>query len=79
MLSWHKEICGVQAMVNVLGVVQTTGAIGSVKRKSDMSELLRRDITLVDQRCCSLSGGECPAGLLHCVKTYARQHGACQE
>lgn len=40
-----------QAMVNVLGVVQSVGAVGSVKRKSDMSELLRRDLTLVDQRC----------------------------
>eukprot|EP00854_Cymbomonas_tetramitiformis_P020089 gene20089-24048_t len=33
---------------DVMGVVQTVGELGSVKRKSDGNELFRRDITLVD-------------------------------
>lgn len=40
----------VQALVDLLGVVTTVGTLGSVKRKSDQSELQRRDITLLDQR-----------------------------
>lgn len=37
--------------MDLLGVVTNVGALGSVKRKSDQSELQRRDITLLDQRC----------------------------
>lgn len=36
--------------VDVMGVVTSVGALGSIKRKSDLSELARRDITIVDQR-----------------------------
>ncbi len=39
------------APVDVLAVVTTVGALGSVKRKTDMSEVARRDVTLVDSRC----------------------------
>lgn len=42
---------GKKALVDLLGVVINVGALGSVKRKSDQSELQRRDITLLDQRC----------------------------
>ena len=34
----------------MMGVVTDVGQLGSVKRKSDNSELSRRDITLLDQR-----------------------------
>ncbi len=34
----------------MMGVVISVGQLGSVKRKSDNSELSRRDITLLDQR-----------------------------
>lgn len=34
-----------------MGVVTDVGQLGSVKRKSDNSELSRRDVTLLDQRC----------------------------
>jgi hypothetical protein len=36
--------------VDVVGVVTTAAALGSVKRKTDQSEISRRDVTLVDQR-----------------------------
>jgi hypothetical protein len=36
--------------VDLLGVVTAAGPLGSVKRKSDQSELQRRDITLLDHR-----------------------------
>ncbi len=39
-----------QMLVDVLGVVVSVGASGTVKRKSDMSELARRDVTLADKR-----------------------------
>ena len=39
-----------QASVDVLGVVTQAGPLGSVKRKSDSSEVPRRDITITDQR-----------------------------
>lgn len=39
---------GRKAPVDVLGAVLEVGALGSVKRKSDASELARRDITLGD-------------------------------
>jgi Replication protein A OB domain len=42
--------CLHQALVDLLGVVTTVGPLGSVKRKSDQSELQRRDITLLDSR-----------------------------
>ena len=37
-------------MVDVVGVALSVGPLGSVKRKSDQSELTRREITLLDQR-----------------------------
>lgn len=37
--------------MDLLGVVTVVGQLGSVKRKSDQSELQRRDVTLTDQRC----------------------------
>lgn len=37
-----------QAPIDVLGVVTSVGLVGSVKRKSDNSDLTRRDITLAD-------------------------------
>lgn len=39
-----------QAGIDMMGVVTSVGQLGSVKRKSDNSELPRRDITLLDQR-----------------------------
>ena len=39
-----------QVSVDLIGVVAQAGPIGSVKRKADNSELLRRDVTLTDQR-----------------------------
>jgi replication factor A1 len=41
--------------VDVMGVVVALGPLGSVKRKSDNSDLQRRDVTLVDQRCVTFS------------------------
>ncbi len=40
----------VQVPVDVMGVVVSVGSSGTVKRKSDSSELARRDITLADKR-----------------------------
>jgi replication factor A1 len=40
--------CCLQAPIDVIGVVVSVGAIGSVKRKVDNSDLTRRDITLAD-------------------------------
>lgn len=37
-----------KAPVDILGVCTSVGSLGSVKRKSDASELSRRDVTLVD-------------------------------
>ena len=34
--------------VDIIGVVTGVGAFGSVKRKSDSTELQRRDLTMVD-------------------------------
>jgi replication factor A1 len=42
---------GKKALVDVVGLVTSIGALGSVKRSRDGSELARRDVTLVDQRC----------------------------
>ena len=39
-----------QAGIDMMGVVTSVGQLGSVKRKSDNSELSRRDVTLLDQR-----------------------------
>ena len=36
--------------MDVVGIVVSCGALGTVKRKSDSTELVRRDITLADQR-----------------------------
>ena len=47
----HGSDCAVQAPVDIIGVVTAAGPLGSVKRKSDATELARRDITLTDQRC----------------------------
>lgn len=38
-----------KAPVDIIGVVTAAGQLGSVKRKTDASEIQRRDITLVDQ------------------------------
>ena len=38
-----------KAPVDIVGVVTAVGALGSVKRKTDATELARRDVTLVDQ------------------------------
>lgn len=46
----NKTLCGVQVPVDLIGIVTSTGPLGSVKRKSDSSEVPRRDVTLVDQR-----------------------------
>jgi replication factor A1 len=35
--------------VDVLGVVTSVGELGSVRRKSDQTEIQRRNITLVDE------------------------------
>lgn len=35
---------------DVLGVVKAMGELGTVKRKNDGSELVRRDVTLLDSR-----------------------------
>lgn len=40
-----------QMPVDVLAIVTSLGPLGTVKRKSDSSELARRDITLADKRC----------------------------
>ena len=40
---------GRQRMLDVVGVATNVGQLGSVKRKSDGSELMRRDITIVDE------------------------------
>ena len=44
-------ICAVQRLFDVLAVVTTVGPLGSIKRKSDQSELIRRDVTLLDSTC----------------------------
>jgi len=38
-----------KATVDIIGIVTSVGQVGSTKRKSDATELLRRDITLVDR------------------------------
>lgn len=40
---------GLRTVVDVLGVVTSVGPIGSIKRKSTMEELIRRDVTLLDK------------------------------
>ena len=40
---------GRKRMLDVVGVATNVGQLGSVKRKSDGSELLRRDVTIVDE------------------------------
>ena len=40
-----------QRLFDVLAVVTTVGPLGSIKRKSDQSELIRRDVTLLDSTC----------------------------
>ena len=50
--SIHTPDCVTQAGIDMMGVVTSVGQLGSVKRKSDSSELSRRDITLLDQRYC---------------------------
>lgn len=39
---------GGKTLFDVMGVVQTAGELGTVKRKSDGGELFRRDLTLLD-------------------------------
>lgn len=50
--STHTSDWVTQAGIDMMGVVTSVGQLGSVKRKSDSSELSRRDITLLDQRYC---------------------------
>lgn len=57
-MRWHKHaemdfivVIEVQAGIDIMGIVTQVGPLGSVKRKSDNSELSRRDITMLDQRC----------------------------
>ena len=40
-----------QTNVDVIGIVKEVGAIGSIKRKTDGSDVARRDVTIVDKRC----------------------------
>ena len=40
-----------QRLFDILAVVTTVGPLGSIKRKSDQSELIRRDVTLLDSTC----------------------------
>lgn len=40
-----------KAPVDLIGVVTSVGQVGSVKRKTDQTELSRRDITMVDRSC----------------------------
>ena len=40
---------GRKRLVDVVGIATQVGPIGSIKRKSDDSELLRREVTLLDQ------------------------------
>lgn len=44
-------IGGSQITVDLLGVVVKADPLGSIKRKVDGSEISRRDLTLLDQRC----------------------------
>lgn len=45
-----RYMVSVQAPVDVMGVVTAVGPMGTIKRKMDSSELMRRDITLADSR-----------------------------
>jgi hypothetical protein len=46
----HHSPPSPQALVDVAGVVLEWGSQGSVKRKSDGTDLARRDVTLGDSR-----------------------------
>jgi len=37
-----------KTLIDLVGVVTAVGAAGSIKRKSDSSELQRRDVTIAD-------------------------------
>lgn len=39
-----------QVPVSVMGVLSEIGSLGTVKRKSDNTEVSRRDVTIVDKR-----------------------------
>lgn len=43
-------LCVMQTPVDVLGVILSLGTLGSVKKKSDNTDLQRRDVTLADKR-----------------------------
>ena len=47
----HLLAGAAQRLFDVLAVVTAVGPLGSIKRKSDQSELIRRDVTLVDSTC----------------------------
>jgi len=48
--------------VDVLGVVTSMSETSSVKRKVDMSEFTKRDLTITDKRCGDEgNGGSCAA------------------
>lgn len=40
---------GLRTVVDVLGIATSVGPVGSIKRKSTMEELIRRDVTLLDK------------------------------
>jgi hypothetical protein len=46
----EAPLISLQMTVDVLGVLTAVAALGSVKRKTDNTELSRRDVTIVDQR-----------------------------
>lgn len=48
-ISKLPEYLGRQALVSVMGVVMSAGPQGTVKRKSDSSEIARRDVTIMDK------------------------------
>ena len=52
-----------QRLFDVLAVVTAVGPLGSIKRKSDQSELVRRDVTLVDSTRAPMPSG--PSRILH--------------
>jgi hypothetical protein len=56
-----------QALVDVAGVVLEWGSQGSVKRKSDGTDLARRDVTLGDSRWVGGWVGDARWGVLVCL------------
>ena len=46
--SAKSELCPVQVMVDILGVVTAVGPMRAIKRKQDGTEFFCRDVTLAD-------------------------------